>query len=214
MSTPGLLLAVCRASAPSPTPGRIGSTGIVKLEVEGPVTAGALGLERDLQADTQHHGGVDKALYAYAEHEAQAWAAQLGRAVPPGLFGENLRVAGVGTTDAVIGETWRIGAEVVVEVTMPRTPCATFAHRMGEPRWVRRFTEAGLVGAYLRVREAGTLRAGDEIEVLERPAHGLTVGQVFRGLSPADARLLRRTHEDGTLTLAEPVLRGLAAILD
>lgn len=208
------LLAVCRATTFGPTPGRIGRTGIDKRPQTGVVPVGTLGIDGDVQADTKHHGGVDKALYAYAEHEAQAWAERLGRPVPAGLFGENLRVAGVETTAAVIGETWRIGADVVVEVTMPRTPCATFAHRMGEERWVRRFTDAGLVGAYLRVRAPGDVRAGDTIEVLDRPEHGVTVGAVFSGLGRDDAARLRRAHDDGVVDLTEPVLARVASALE
>lgn len=189
------------------------ATAINKQPGTGPFTVGPLGLEGDVQADKKHHGGPDKALYAYAEHEAQEWAQRLGRPVPPGLFGENLRVDGVETSEAVIGETWRIGADVVVEATMPRTPCSKFAHRMGEPRWVRRFAETGLVGAYLRVRQTGTIRPGDEIVVLSRPLHGVTIASWFLDPTTEAAERLRGAHDDGDVTLSEPVLTRVSAVL-
>lgn len=64
---------------------------------------------------------------------------------------------------------------------MPRSPCATFQEWMGEPHWVRRFTEHGAPGAYLSVVVEGTVRAGDPVEVLSRPDAAPTVGEAFAG---------------------------------
>lgn len=213
MTDAARLIAVCRAPHAVLVPELGEATAIDKQLATGQITVGRLGLEGDVQADKKHHGGPDKALYAYAEHEAQAWARSLGRPVPPGLFGENLRVEGIETSEAVIGETWRIGTDVIVEATMPRTPCAKFAHRMGEPRWVRRFADAGLVGTYLRVRQAGTVQAGDEIAVLSRPQHGVTVASWFREPTAEAAERLRVAHDDGDVTLSEPVLTRISAVL-
>ncbi|MFD1214558.1 MOSC domain-containing protein, partial [Arthrobacter sp. GCM10027362] len=173
---PGLLLAVCRVHALKPDAGGpVGVTAIDKRPAAGPVQVTGLGLHADVQADRKHHGGEPKALYAYAEEDARWWADELGREIPPGLFGENLRTAGVDVNGALIGERWRIGAEVVVEATSARIPCGTFARHMGEDRWVRRFTAAGRPGAYLRVLAAGRIQAGDAVEVIHRPRHGVSV---------------------------------------
>lgn len=111
-------------------------TAIDKRPVGGRVEVHALGLTGDRQCDTRNHGGRDQALYAYADEDADWWAGHLGRVIPPGSFGENVRTSGLDVTGAEIGERWRIGdgpAALVVEVTMPRIPCQMFAHRMGEP---------------------------------------------------------------------------------
>jgi len=71
----------------------------------------------------------------------------------------------------------------VLQATSPRIRCATFAHRMGEPKWVRRFTARGATGAYLRVVIPGQIRAGDRIEVIRRPGHTVTIGRSFRALT-------------------------------
>ncbi len=200
--TTGTLLAVCRVHELHADAGGAGVTAIDKRPVAGPVKVKELGLFGDVQADRQHHGGADKALYAYAQHEAERWAAMLGRAVPPGLFGENLRTDGMETTGAVIGERWAIGSTVVAEVTMARTPCATFQRRLREPHWVKRFTAAGMIGTYLRVINKGSIQAGDKISVIARPSHSITVGKFFSNPTAADVRTLTRLHDDGELRLA------------
>ncbi|WP_026820526.1 MOSC domain-containing protein [Arthrobacter castelli] len=196
------LVTICRVHQLQPVSGAPGVTAIDKRPAEGPVKVHKLGLYGDVQADRKHHGGEDKALYAYSAEEAAHWEAKLGRGVPPGYFGENLRTRGVETTGAVIGERWRIGQGVEVEVTMPRIPCANFATHTGEARWVKRFTEEALVGAYLRVVATGALEAGDDIEVIHRPEHGITVGRWFAGSDPADAQSLIDADAAGEFTMA------------
>jgi MOSC domain-containing protein YiiM len=43
----------------------------------------------------------------------------------------------------------------------------------------RRFLAAVRPGAYLRVVTRGNVTAGDAVEVLHRPAHGVTLAEVF-----------------------------------
>ena len=163
--------AICVVAALHPDPGSVGTTAIDKRPVSGPVRIGEYGAFADVQADRKHHGGPDKALYVYAQEDADSWAAELGRELAPGFFGENLRTVGIDVNGARIGERWRIGEKVIVEVTSPRIPCQTFARWMGEDGrgWVKRFAQARRVGPYLRVVERGTITAGDPIEVLTVP---------------------------------------------
>lgn len=211
----GTLIAVCRVHQLLPDAGTVGVTAIDKRPVDGAVKVRALGAYGDVQADRYDHGGRDKALYAYAQESADRWAAELERDLPPGLFGENLRTSGLDVDGAEVGERWRIGTgddALEVEVTMPRTPCATFARRMGEERWVRRFARSGAPGAYLRVLHAGTVAAGDPVEVLSRPGHGVAVGRWLVAADPADARTLLACAADGGLDLA-PDLREVAEVV-
>ncbi|CAM2923686.1 MOSC domain-containing protein [Prescottella defluvii] len=195
--TGGRLEAVCVVFAERDAPSRRAPrTAIDKRPVTGPVRVGTGGVTGDHVCDTQFHGGRDKAVYAYSTAEAARWETELGRPLAPGWFGENLRIDGAPTTDAVIGTRWRIG-DVELEITEPRVPCGTFAHWAGEPRWVKRFTERADVGAYLRVLTPGHLQAGDPVEVLAVPAHGVTVRDVFVGDDPA--RLTRLLAEQSDL---------------
>ncbi|WP_280503331.1 MOSC domain-containing protein [Nocardia farcinica] len=174
------VLAVCVVHEELTVPGRVGRTAIDKRPVSGRVEVGPLGLAGDHVCNTRDHGGVHQAVYAYAESDAGLWAAELGRELPAGWFGENLRIEGMAVSDAVLGARWAIG-DTLLEVSAPRVPCATFGHVSGEKQWVKRFTDRAHTGAYLRVLRAGSIGAGDRVEVVHTPAHGVTVREVFTG---------------------------------
>jgi MOSC domain-containing protein YiiM len=156
--------------------------------VTGRVAVGELGLAGDVQVNRRHHGGEGQAVYAYAQEDADWWAAELDRALPPGRFGENLRTSGVDLADAVLGERWRVGT-ALLQVTAPRIPCANFERFWVVPQLVKRFTAKGASGAYLRVLETGEIAAGDPIEVVHRPGHGVTAGLAFRAFTTQKSRL-------------------------
>ena len=177
------LVAVCAVHALRHDRGPVGVTAIDKRALDGPVRVGAYGVRGDVQADRKHHGGLDQAVYAYSQDDADFWAAQLGRDLAPGWFGENLRVAGLDPNASRVGERWHVGERVVLEVTGPRTPCATFARWVGgadERGWVKRFGAEGRLGAYLRVVRVGEVTAGDEVVVEPGPAGAPTVLERYR----------------------------------
>ncbi|MEV0638840.1 MOSC domain-containing protein [Streptomyces sp. NPDC050619] len=168
-----------------------GLTGIDKQPADGPVQVtapgpkgiGASGLAGDAVCDTRHHGGDDQAVYAVAREDLDEWERELGRPLASGAFGENLTTQGLDVSGARIGERWRIGSEVVLEVTCGRIPCLTFQGHLGERRWVKRFTERGAPGAYLRVIRPGEIRTGDPVEIVHRPDHEVTVALQFRAVT-------------------------------
>jgi MOSC domain-containing protein YiiM len=170
--------------------GRLRRTAIDKRPVTGPVSVEKLGLAGDEQVDKPDHGGYDQALYAYAREDLDWWVERLGRELRDGKFGENITTGGVDVTGALIGEVWRLGT-AVVQVTSPRIPCAVFAGWMGEPHWVRKFADAGRPGAYLRVLDEGTVRAGDPVEVLSRPGERVTIADAMAAYY-GDAEIMRR----------------------
>lgn len=154
--------------------------GAVRVMDPGPKGEGASGLAGDAVCDLRHHGGTDQAVYAFAREDLDFWERELGRPLTNGAFGENLTTSGLDVSGARIGERWRIGGELVLEVTSGRVPCRTFASWLGEKGWVKRFTQQGAPGAYLRVIEPGEIRAGDAIEIVHRPDHEVTVDLSFR----------------------------------
>ncbi|MEO6019139.1 MAG: MOSC domain-containing protein [Knoellia sp.] len=164
-----------------------GRTGIDKHPVDsvavfdpGPKGVGASGVNGDAVVSLKHHGGTFQAVYAVSREELDWWSLDLGRDILPGGFGENLTTAGFDVDAALVGEQWRIGGSVVLTVTAPRVPCATFAKHMGMPGWVKTFAARGRTGAYLAVTQAGTIHPEDEIQVAWRPGHGITVPMAFR----------------------------------
>jgi MOSC domain-containing protein YiiM len=168
--------------------GRSVRTAIWKSPVEGRVALRGVNLAGDDQADRTVHGGPDKAVYAYAREDYDWWSAALGRSLEPGTFGENLTVAGLDLNAAVIGERWAAGT-ALLEVSEPRFPCFKLGVRMGDPRFLRRFAQAGRPGTYLRIVSEGDVGAGDPIEVASRPEHGVTIGK-FANAFLADRKQL------------------------
>lgn len=169
-----------------------GHTGINKRPAGGPVEVRApgpkhgglgSGLVGDFIGDTANHGGDTQAVYAYAREDLDFWAARLGRDLDNGGFGENLTTTGLDVNGALVGERWQIGDEVVLQVTVPRIPCSTFAGWLAERRWTKTFTQAARPGAYLSVIQPGTIRTGDPITVVHRPDHQVSIELTFRALT-------------------------------
>ncbi|GAA12342.1 MOSC domain-containing protein [Gordonia alkanivorans] len=180
----GTVLAVCAAGR-DVVLDKIGPSAIDKRPLAGRADVHELGLAADHQRNRRHHGGVDQAVYAYAEPDARRWSEELGRELPYGWFGENLRIDGVDVTDAFVGERWQVGDDgLLLETTIPRVPCRTFAVWADEPRWVKRFMDQADFGAYLRVLQPGTVAAGDSVTVIHRPDHGVRVRQLLVDADP------------------------------
>lgn len=169
-------------------------TGIFKTPTAARVRVGATGLEGDEQADLSVHGGIDKAVYAFADESAEVWREKLpGKEIGPGSFGENLTLCGWPDADVFIGDRFAIGS-VVLEVSQPRQPCLKLAKRFEDASFPKRFLESRRVGFYLRVIEPGTLGAGDAVQRIHHDRQSLdlpTLVGVWLGQSD-DAALLER----------------------
>ena len=175
---------------------RGGRTAIDKRPAAGRVAVRALGLEGDQVSNRRHHGGVEKAVYAFAREDLDRWGQELGRELPDGFFGENLTTGGIDVNEAEIGERWRVGT-AELEVAGVRTPCRVFSSwlrvsGLDNRSWARRFTAVGRPGPYLRVVSEGHVAAGDELAVLHRPGHGVTVTAMFRAVMAGDASGARK----------------------
>lgn len=157
--------------------GELVTTAIWKHPVEGRVAIRGVNLDGDDQADRAVHGGTDKAVYAYAREDYDAWRDGHGVATAPGLFGENLTLEGVDLAHAIVGERWEVGS-AILEVAQPRLPCYKLGIRMGDPRFPRRFQAEGRMGAYFRIVREGDVGAGDTIQIVSRPEHGVTLADM------------------------------------
>ena len=218
--TSGIVLSVnVGKSEPNAAKG-VGVTGINKRPVEdaitvrppGPKSTGLhSGVVGDYIGDVANHGGDDQAVYAYSTEDYAWWAAELGRDLVPGQFGENLTTEGLDLPGTVIGERWVLGSGVVLQPTFGRIPCATFQLRMGEQQWTKRFARANRTGVYLRILQPGEIRAGDRIEVTDRPGHGLTVAEAFEIYMFDPARLSRLLVAD---TLSPSMLAEIERRMD
>ncbi len=196
-------------------PGFEAESGIVKRSVPGPVAVGSLGLESDEIVHLEHHGGPDQAVYVYRTEDYDWWSTELGRTLDPGLFGENLTLSGLPGADPVIGTRIRF-ANLELEVTAPRIPCATFSARMNDPDFIKRFKDAARLGAYCRVIAPGHVEAGESF-TFSAPADSDTAVSVvdlfrahYRGLDADEVRrFLAAPIDHRTRTWLEHKLREL-----
>lgn len=156
-----------------------GKSGIFKDPAAGPVRIGTLGLENDAIIDTANHGGEDQAVYLYTEPDYAWWSEQVGRALGPGTFGDNLTISGLESAMLAIGDRLQMGG-VIIAVTSPRIPCATLAARMEDPEFIKKFRAGERPGAYCRVIETGSVQAGDEVRLTPYQGERVTILEFFR----------------------------------
>ena len=145
--------------------GRRVLTGIFKHPVADRVRVRRDGLEGDRQADLTVHGGELKAVYSYSVANYEWWNRKLGRALPPGMFGENLTIDGLDEETVGIGDRFIIGS-TVLEAVQPRLPCYKLGVRFGDAMMVRHFMQSGRFGTYFRVVSEGDIGAGDEVHLV------------------------------------------------
>ena len=155
----------------------ISSGGLPKRAIPtGNITT--LGLEGDLHAHTEIHGGPEKAILIIASEVVDHLTAR-GYPLFYGALGENLTTRGIDVRNLRIGDQLRAGG-AVLEITRPRFPCRqlhvygdTLNHEIfdnrvqqkdpSSPRW-------GMSGFYTRVITPGPVTPGDIIAVVVKPA--------------------------------------------
>ena len=151
--------------------------GVPKRPIaEGHVTA--YGIDGDLHAHPEIHGGPRKAILLITEEGIEELKNQ-GFPLYAGALGENLTTRGLDRRMFRIGQRYRIG-DIRVEITKVRAPCDTLspfgwgiqaaiydadvkAGNSTSPRW-------GLSGFYASVYQAGIIHPGDPIQLLDEVA--------------------------------------------
>ena len=168
--------------------GSEGRTGIDKEPVSGAIEFKDNSVAGDSVIDRKAHGGYDKAVYAYAIEDTKWWEGVIGRELRHGSFGENLTVQGIDLNASLIGERWSIGS-VILEVSEPRIPCRVFAGFWDRPTLIKEFTDARRSGTYLRIIKEGEISAGDEIKVISKPDHKISVLDIFEAKAGAREKI-------------------------
>jgi MOSC domain-containing protein YiiM len=141
----------------------LGPGGIPKARVDS-ASVHELGLDGDGHRYVEH-GGRDRAvcLLSRAEvHELELEGVVHGG---PGAFGENLLVEGLDLRACRPGDCFRIGSEVVIELSDVRAPCHTLKALDA------RFPDLmlGRSGYMARVLRAGTIAPRDTLVPTTRP---------------------------------------------
>ena len=160
--------------------GELVTTGIFKEPVQGSVKLRKLNLEGDKQADLKVHGGVDKAVYAYAGEHYDYWRQELpDMSLPWGMFGENFTTEGMFEESVNIGDQFKVGTANLI-ATQPRMPCYKLGVKFGSMDMIKRFLASGLTGVYFKVMKEGELEQGDEIKLIKKAENSVTVKDIVR----------------------------------
>ena len=167
--------------------GREVETSIWKTPVAGRVRVREHNLDGDEQSDLTVHGGPDKAVYLYPSEHYAFWRRELPDAeLAWGGFGENLTTRGLLEDAACIGDRIRCGTAELA-VSQPRSPCFKLGIRFGRPDLVKRFQQSGRTGFYLRVVRPGEIGAGDALELLPASGDRMSIAEIARLMTTADA---------------------------
>jgi MOSC domain-containing protein YiiM len=196
-ATPSILSIQVGQIASYPVPGQAGQfypSAIVKEPVSGPVWLGLEGLSGDSQADRKNHGGPSRAANVYPGEHYPFWRQTPGLArMSSGAFGENFTTSGLLEDTVFIGDTYRLGDEVLVTVSQPRGPCYKLNRRWNVPDLDQRAIKNGFVGWYFSVRQEGFVAPGSPVELAERPNPDWSVTRVWSlFLEPDDPAALRK----------------------
>jgi MOSC domain-containing protein YiiM len=140
------------------------STGGVPKRPIPEATVTVLGLEGDGHRDTEHHGGLDRALCLFSIEVIQALTAE-GHTLEPGSLGENVTLEGMAWDRMLPGQRFRLGDQVVIEVTRYTSPCVNIrASFVGhEYSRVSQKRHPGWSRVYARVLATGAIRQGDPV---------------------------------------------------
>ena len=155
------------------------TTGIYKMPVAQPVEIKSLGIDGDAICDVKSHGGVDQALYVYGDADYAWWSQELGREIGPGTFGDNLTISELESATLNVGDYLYVG-QVSLQITAPRIPCSTFATRMSDPQWVKKFRHAERPGLYVRIIKEGVIQAGDPVTVEKYTGETVSILGMYR----------------------------------
>ena len=145
--------------------GKMEETGIYKEPSAVPVMITKKGLEGDTIVNKKVHGGENKAVYIYFQSHYDYWINETERDdLTPGMFGENLTVAGTDESGICGGDRIRAG-EALLEAVYLRLPCFKLGIKMGDRKFIKRFMRSERFGIYFRVIEEGLVKKGDSISV-------------------------------------------------
>lgn len=178
----------------------IETTGIYKMPVDEPVEIKSPGIEGDAICDKKNHGGPDQAVYIYGGADYAWWARELGKEPAPGTFGENLTISALESAQFNVGDYLRVG-EASLQVTAPRIPCGTFATRMEDPQWVKKFRAAERPGLYCRVIREGVVKAGDLVSIEKYSGRTISILQMYRDHYNKRDEVTLRRHLDAPIAI-------------
>jgi len=132
--------------------------GMPKLPIES-VEVTAEGVAGDWQKNRKYHGGPDRAVCLFSV-ELYDWLRTRDIDLPAGSVGENFTTAGIDLNGLKVGDRFRVGHKLVIELTDIREPCRNLNKL--HPELLQRMK--GRSGWVAKVVTPGTVKTGDTIE--------------------------------------------------
>lgn len=155
-------------------------SAIAKAPLSGSVEITVDGIKTD-EHGFAGHISPDKAILHYCTTHYDDWKKEIPASEAlfrPGGFGENIFNEEISERSVCIGDRIAIG-DIIVEVSEPRSPCATLNHRFEVRDMAKRAQTLLRTGWLYRVIKPGFVQTGDIIRLLERPYPEWTVARVM-----------------------------------
>ncbi|WP_047420580.1 MOSC domain-containing protein [Cellulophaga sp. Hel_I_12] len=162
--------------------GKEEQTGIFKYPTNTALFLGANDVEKDTVIDRKHHGGENKACFLFSADQYTYW-----KALYPnlswdwGMFGENLTVEGLDEDTLRIGDIYTLGS-ALVQITQPREPCYKLGIRFENQQIIQQYVEHQFPGAYVKILSTGSVKKGDEMQLVTQSKSTLTINQYYKFL--------------------------------
>lgn len=182
----GVLLQVRAGKVKTAALGGEITSAIYKQEQEQPILCTFTGFVGDEHASWRH-GGTERAVHQYnPDHYAdwQAESTQEPQLYEAGAYGENVVTTNLSEENVCIGDLFRLGKDVLLEVSEPRHPCHKLNSRFRWERALNRTIRTGRSGWNMRVLRTGIVCKADSMVLVKRPFPRwsvLNVQRVIRG---------------------------------
>ena len=180
-------------------------SSIAKEEVNGKIWLGKDNLTGDSQTDTKVHGGADKAVLCYSAEHYEYWIQLHGLEKSSKRLGENLLISGLNEDLVCIGDVFKIGDSVQVQVSEYRMPCWKLGRFWGVKELPKQVQDSGKMGWYMRVLSEGFIIKGQGMVLENRPLPQWSIAEVNKKL------YLERDNIDAAKELATCPYLGKAA---
>ncbi|MGW7884092.1 MOSC domain-containing protein [Staphylococcus xylosus] len=112
------------------------------------------------------HGGPDKAVCLYSKKNYSLWEQDVTVLPEYAMFGENITVSDLDEQDVHFGDQFKLG-DAVLEVSEIREPCWKIQEKYKIPNLIKRMSNSGKTGFYLRVLKEGYVQEDSNLELLK-----------------------------------------------
>ncbi|MCD4758319.1 MAG: MOSC domain-containing protein [Arcobacteraceae bacterium] len=152
------------------------TSGIKKYPVQNAFLT-KTGFLDDEQADLEHHGGENKALFMFSQKTYE----EINKECKIDLnidevshFGENIIFSNVSEVDICVGDIYQLG-EVKIQITQPRQPCWKLSANTNKKEMTKFIFQSGLTGWYAKVLIEGVVCVNDELILEKRKYLNLSI---------------------------------------